>query len=80
LGASLKLIVVLGHSSCGGLATAVDAFLNPSDYLPLAAEHSLRNILDRLLVVVHPSARALMEFFGSDIALRPGHRQALIEA
>ena len=80
LGASLKLIVVLGHSGCGALSTAVDVFLNPGDYLPLAAEHSLRNILDRLLVVVHASARGLMGFFGSDIALRPGYRRALIEA
>jgi carbonic anhydrase len=80
LRASLKLIVVLGHSGCGALATAVDVFLNPSEYLPLVAEHSLRNILDRLLVVVHASARALLGFFGPDIALRPGYRQALIEA
>ena len=80
LGASLKLIVVLGHSGCGALGAAVDVFLNPRDYLPLASEHSLRNILDRLLVIVHASARGLMGFFGSDVALRPGYRQALIEA
>jgi carbonic anhydrase len=73
LRASLKLIVVLGHSECGALATAVDVFLNPSEYLPLVAEHSLRNILDRLLVVVHASARALLGFLGPDIAIRPGY-------
>src|SRR5215208_4386499 len=50
LGGSLKLIVVLGHSGCGALAAAVDVFLSPSDYLPLATQHSLRNVLDRLLV------------------------------
>ena len=80
LGGSLKLIVVLGHSGCGALTTAVDVFLNPSDYLPLAAKHSLRDILDRLLVVVNASARKLLQIFGSDAALKPGYRQALIEA
>jgi carbonic anhydrase len=80
LGGSLKLIVVLGHSGCGAVTTAVDVFLNPGDYLPLAAKHSLRNILDRLLLVVQASARKLAAAFGYDVVLRPGYRKALIEA
>ena len=80
LGGSLKLIVVLGHSGCGALTAAVDVFLNPGDYLPLATNHSLRNILDRLLIVVHTSAKKLLAVFGPDIARCPGYRQALIEA
>jgi carbonic anhydrase len=79
LGGSLKLIVVLGHSGCGALSAAVDVFLNPGDYLPLATGHPLRQILDRLLVVVHTSARKLTAVFGHDIVHRPGYRQALIE-
>jgi carbonic anhydrase len=80
LAGSLKLIVVLGHSGCGALTTAVDVFLNPGDYLPLATKHSLRNILDRLLLVVQTSARKLLAAFGPDVVLRPGYRKALIEA
>jgi carbonic anhydrase len=80
LGGSLKLIVVLGHSGCGALTAAVDVFLNPGDYLPLATKHSLRNILDRLLIVVQTSAKKLLAMFGPDIVHRPGYRQALIEA
>ncbi len=80
LGGSLKLIVVLGHSGCGAVTAAVDVFLNPADYLPFAAKHSLRNILDGLLVVVQASARRFFEFFGPDIAHSGGYRQALIEA
>lgn len=80
LGGSLKLIVVLGHSGCGALTAAVDVFLNPGDYLPLATKHSLRNILDRLLIVVQTSAKKLLAVFGPDIARRSGYRQALIEA
>jgi carbonic anhydrase len=80
LGGTLKLIVVLGHSGCGALTTAVDMLLNPSDYLTLATKHSLRNILDRLLLVVHASANKLLSAFGSDVVRNPGYRQALIEA
>ena len=42
LGGTLKLIVVLGHSGCGALTMAVDVFLNPGDYLTVAAKHSIR--------------------------------------
>ena len=67
LGGTLKLIVVLGHSGCGAVSAAVDVFLNPGDYLPFATKHSLRNILDRLLVVVHASARNLLAAFGPGV-------------
>ena len=56
LGAGLKLAVVLGHSGCGAISAAVDIFLDPANYLQLATQHSLRNVLDRMLVVVHASA------------------------
>ncbi len=77
---SLKLIVVLGHSRCGALTAAVDVFLNPNQYLPLATEHSLRDILDRLLVVVEASARRLLKAFGADVTRHPRYRETLIEA
>jgi carbonic anhydrase len=80
LGGTLKLIVVLGHSGCGALTTAVDVFLNPGDYLTFAAKHSLRNILDRSLLVIQASANKLLSEFGPDAARRPGYRQALIES
>jgi carbonic anhydrase len=79
LGGSLKLIVVLGHSGCGAVSAAVDVFLSPGDYLPLATRPSLREILDRLLVVVHSSARRLAAVFGPDIVRRAGYRRALVE-
>ncbi|WP_025662042.1 carbonic anhydrase [Rhizobium sp. IBUN] len=79
LGGTLKLIVVLGHSGCGVVSAAVDVFLNPGMYLSLVDRHSLREILDRLLVVVHVSAQKLQAAFGPDILQRAGYRQALIE-
>jgi carbonic anhydrase len=80
LGGSLKLIVVLGHSGCGAVASAVDVFLDPGDYVSLATKHSLRNILDRLLVIIHTCARKLVTTFGPDVVQRSGYRQALVEA
>jgi carbonic anhydrase len=79
LGGSLKLIVVLGHSGCGALTAAVDVFLNPSEYLSLATMHSLRDIIDRHLVVVQASASRIQSAFGSKISHHPGYREALIE-
>jgi len=80
LGGSLKLIVVLGHSGCGAVTAAVDVFLSPGDYLRLAHRPARREMLDRLLVVVHASARRLAAAFGPDIVRRGGYRRALIEA
>lgn len=79
LGGSLKLVVALGHSGCGALTTAVDVFLNPSNYLPLATKHTLRGILDRSLLVVQTSARKLAAAFGPSVVQRPGYRKALVE-
>jgi carbonic anhydrase len=79
LGGTL-LIVVLGHSGCGALTTAVDVFLNPRDYLTIAAKHSSRNILDRSLIVVQASANKLLSAFGPGVTRNPGYRRALIEA
>jgi carbonic anhydrase len=80
LGDSLKLVVVLGHSRCGAVTAAVDVFLDPTRYLAFAADHALRTILDRLLIVVHASATRLRQAFGGDVTELPGYRHALIEA
>jgi carbonic anhydrase len=80
LGNSLRLIVVLGHSGCGALTTAVDVFLDPAKYLPLATKHALRGVVDRFLVVVDAASRHLLAAFGPDVASHPKYRQALVEA
>ena len=80
LGESLKLVVVLGHSGCGAVSAAVDIMLQPHSYLALAAKHTLRNILDRLLVVVHACAKRLAVVHGADVVRNPRYREALIEA
>jgi len=79
LGESLKLIVVLGHSGCGAVTEAVDVFLDPSGYLALTAKYSIRGLVDRLQIVVQASVRRMESALGSDVARRPGYRNALIE-
>ena len=62
---SLKLIVVLGHSQCGAVTSAVDVFLRPALYLPLAANYPLRSIVDSILVSVRSASLALEAVHGA---------------
>ncbi len=57
--ASLRLVVVLGHSGCGAVGAAVDLYLDPVAYGAIAETHSLRSIIDRILVVVRIADKAL---------------------
>ena len=76
---SLRLVVVLGHSQCGAVTAAVDAFLLPRNYLPLASNLPLRSIVDGLLVSVRTASLALERTWGPDVVARPGYRAALVE-
>jgi carbonic anhydrase len=76
---SLRLIVVLGHSGCGAITAAVDIFLEPGGYLPVATNYSLRAILDRQLVVVQAAARRLAGAYGVVATGHQRYREALTE-
>ena len=77
---SLRLIVVLGHSGCGAVSAAVDAYLEPAGYLPLTTNHALRAILDRQFMVVEQAARKLARTFGADVTRHERYREVLIES
>ena len=79
LGESLKLVVVLGHSGCGAVTSAVDVFLDPTGYLSLVSKYAVRMVVDRLQIVVHACARRMEAALGLDIARHPRYREALIE-
>ncbi len=78
-GAGLKLLVVLGHSHCGAVTAAVDAFLRPVAYLDLSGSHHVRSIVNTLFPAVRGAARTLALRWGDDVSERPGYRTALIE-
>ena len=78
LGEGLKAMVVLGHTGCGAVTAAVDAYLTPSAYPEVTPAIGLRSIVDRIFVAVRSAAVALDEAG----AVRPGdgdvYRDALI--
>ena len=79
-GTDLKLLVVLGHSGCGAVTAAVDAFLTPMEYLALSTSHHIRAIVNALFPAVRGAVRALAVRWGEDVSTRPGYRSAVIES
>jgi carbonic anhydrase len=80
LGESLKLLVVLGHSSCGAVTAAVDSYLAPRDYASIAFTHALRSLIDRIQVAVRGAAAALDRVAGPAAPRHPEYRAALVES
>jgi carbonic anhydrase len=78
-GDGLKLLVVLGHSTCGAVSAAVDSYLAPKDYASIAFTHALRSLVDRIQVAVRGAATALERVRGTSVAGHPCYRTALIE-
>ncbi|MBX5224978.1 hypothetical protein HJC06_00755 [Rhizobium sp. NLR9b] len=79
LGESLRTIVVLGHSRCGAVSTAVDVYLQPAKYMNIVPMKDLRCIMDRTLVTVQLAATWLERVHGIEVIRQPGYRSALIE-
>jgi carbonic anhydrase len=79
LSESVKVIVVLGHSGCGAVTGAVDAYLRPLKFWSKATPPMLRAILQRIFVAVREAANGIKEVWGDDARDQPGYREALIE-
>ncbi|CAN5738986.1 hypothetical protein BH23PLA1_BH23PLA1_39440 [soil metagenome] len=79
LSESVRVVVVLGHSGCGAVKGAVQAYLEPEKYWTKANTQSLRTILQRLFVSVRRSANALDEVWGAGASQMPGYQDALVE-
>jgi carbonic anhydrase len=80
LGRSMKLVVVLGHSSCGAVTAAVESYLAPKNYAEIAFTHALRSLVDRIHTAVRGAASALDQVGGKKVARRPDYRKALLES
>jgi carbonic anhydrase len=76
---SLHLLVVLGHTGCGAVTAAVDAYLSPAKRGGTAFTRSLRAVVNHALIAVRGGAMALEEFWGPGVAADPGYRDALVE-
>jgi carbonic anhydrase len=80
LAESIKIVVVLGHSGCGAVTAAVDAYLKPLRYSSAKTTFMLRSILHRIFVPVHHAANGLQAEWGPNAPHMPGYREALIES
>ena len=76
---TIRLFLVLGHTSCGAVTTAVDAFLTPVQYPNMAVSQGLRSIVDRLFVSIRWASMVLEEVAGHGVRNHPHYRQALVE-
>lgn len=79
LSESVRVIVVLGHSGCGAVTGAVDAYLRPLKFWSKSISPMLRSIIQRIFVAVREAAGGLKEVWGNDARNMPGYREALIE-
>ena len=77
---SVRVIVVLGHSGCGAVGGAVDAYLEPQRFWSRSFTPALRSILQEIFVAVRESANAMKEVWGPDAPRQPGYRDALAQA
>ena len=76
---SVHVLAVLGHTRCGAVAAAADAYVSPTEHHGIAFTRSLRAVVNHLLIAVRGAAVALEEVWGKDVAVDPGYRDALIE-
>jgi carbonic anhydrase len=79
MAASLKLVLILGHTGCGAVTAAVDMYLEPTDYPDLGLTHSLRSIIDRVMIAVRGAAKALNRSLGESRVDAAVYRAALID-
>ena len=79
LSESVKVLVVLGHSGCGAVTGAVDAYLRPLKFWSKSTSNMLRSILERIFVAVREAANGIKEVWGPEARNMPGYREALIE-
>jgi carbonic anhydrase len=76
---SVKVVVMLGHSVCGAVTGAVDAYLQPLKFWSKSISPNLRGIVQRIFVAVREAANGLESVWGPDARQLPGYREALIE-
>lgn len=76
---TVRLVLVLGHTGCGAVTSAVDAFVDPANYLALAAHRQLRGIVNHILPAARVADEAILAVHGLDARKLPGFRAALTD-
>ncbi len=76
---SVRVLAVVGHTGCGAVKAAVDAYLDPRTYLALSANLPLRAVVDALMAAVRGADSALRERYGHSRSEQPGYYEALLD-
>jgi carbonic anhydrase len=79
LSESVRTVVMLGHSGCGAVNGAVDAYLQPTKFWSRTMSPMLRSLIQAIFVAVREGANALEIVWGPNARSMPGYREALIE-
>jgi carbonic anhydrase len=79
LSESVRVLVSLGHTNCGAVKGAVEAYLDPKQFWSKSHSPSLRLIFQRIFVAVRESDNALREVWGPDAPTQPGYRSTLMD-
>src|SRR5215469_5337542 len=74
LSESVKVVVVLGHSGCGAVTGAVDAYLQPLKFWSKSTAPMLRAILQRIFVAVREAAGGLEKVWGPNARQMPNYQ------
>jgi carbonic anhydrase len=74
---TVRLLAVMGHTGCGAVSAAVDAYLSPAGYMRIA--DNLQSLIGSLMASTRAAGLALEMVYGHDVAGRSGYRSALIE-
>jgi carbonic anhydrase len=77
--ASMRLLVVLGHTGCGAVTAAVDAYLAPETYFEIADDPELRAVVDAIMGAVTTAADALSDAPGPGVGDPSERRATLVE-
>jgi carbonic anhydrase len=76
---NVKLIVALGHSCCGAVTAAVDAYLGNATFGTSASEVGLKAIVERILASVRTATQALERNGITKLSAENEYRQRLVE-
>ena len=77
---SLKLVAVLGHSKCGAVTAAVDAYLSVNEFADIDSTYPLRSLLDQIQIAVRGADRAFERAAGAAIRQHADYRTLLVTA
>lgn len=78
LNKSVRLLAVIGHTDCGAVKGAVNAYCEPEVYWSNVDLPFLRLIFERIFVAVRESDNALREVWGTSAHEREEYRAALV--